>query len=314
MQVMRRLRWLRCWCLAGLACGFGAIWAAPLCVVSSSKAVAFQEATDALTQELGRNGVARQEMQSTAATEVQEGNPCLQDARIIVTLGTEALRLIVGRNTRATVFAGLIPRISFEQTLADAGKRPAAGVSAVYLDQPFARQMDLLRLALPKSRRVGVVWGAESISQESLLATAAQQRGLELVAGGVNESGQLIHALHAALQDTDVLLAVADSTVYNSTTVSNILMTSYRAKTPVLAFSPAYVKAGALLSVHTTPAQAGTQLAAMVLQYVLNNVLAPNQYPVDFTVTTNDYVARSLGLSLDANALSERLHKLEKRP
>jgi ABC-type uncharacterized transport system substrate-binding protein len=141
-----------------------------------------------------------------------------------------------------------------------------------------------------------------------------QPHGFELVEGTLNEGGLLINALHAALQDADVLLAVADGSVYNSNTVSNILLTSYRAKTPVVAFSPAYVKAGALLSVHTTPAQAGAQLATMAAHYLQTSGLWASQYPVDFIVTTNDYVARSLGLSLDAKTLTERLRKLEKRP
>ena len=46
------------------------------------------------------------------------------------------------------VFAELVA--SFD---ADAGKRGAASVSALYLDQPFGRQLDLLRLALPQARR-----------------------------------------------------------------------------------------------------------------------------------------------------------------
>jgi ABC-type uncharacterized transport system substrate-binding protein len=82
----------------------------------------------------------------------------------------------------------------------------------------------------------------------------------------------------------------------------------------VLAFSPAYVKAGALLSVHSSASQAGQQLASMA-SAVLQGVAQPvSQYPLDFNVTVNEYVARSLGLSLDARNLAERLHRLEKRP
>jgi ABC-type uncharacterized transport system substrate-binding protein len=135
--------------------------------------------------------------------------------------------------------------------------------------------------------------------------------------GLYSEGRQLIDALRAALPGVDVLLAVADSTVYNSSTAANILLTSYRTKTPVLAFSPAYVKAGALLSVHSTATQAGVQVAAMVGHFLQTGNMPANQYPTEFTITTNEYVARSLGLSLDARALSERLRLLdraERRP
>jgi len=311
--MQRFFRTLR-WCLAGLACALAPAWANPVCVVSSNKVTAFQEAAEALTLELTRSGVARQDVATVHGTDSPESSACLQDARAIVSLGTDALRQVLARNPRAAVIAGLIPRASYDQMMAETGKKSAANVAALYLDQPLSRQLDLLRLALPRARRVGVVWGPESVAQQPALSAAAQQRGTELVEGSVNDGSQLITALHAALQDTDVLLAVADAAVYNSTTVSNILLTSYRAKTPVVAFSPAYVKAGALMAVHTTPAQAGLQLAGMAAHYLQSGALGTSQYPVDFTVSTNDYVARSLGLSLDAKTLTERLHKLEKRP
>jgi ABC-type uncharacterized transport system substrate-binding protein len=81
-----------------------------------------------------------------------------------------------------------------------------------------------------------------------------------------------------------------------------------------MAFSPAYVKAGALLSVHSTTAQAGTQLGSMANDFLLTNTLPASQYPSDFSIHANEYVARSLGLVLDAPALTERLRRLEKKP
>lgn len=198
--------------------------------------------------------------------------------------------------------------------MSEANRKAPGNVAALYLDQPFARQLDLLHLALPLVRRVGVLWGPESVTQQPLLMAALQGRGLELSEGQYTEGQPLIGPLRAAMANTGVLLAVADASVYNPASVSNILLTSYRDKVPVLAFSPAYVKAGALLSVHTTAMQAGQRIAAMVGQYLQTGNLPASHYPPDFSVSVNAYVARSLGLSLDAEALSERLHKLEKRP
>jgi len=292
----------------------GAALACQVCVVSSDKTPAFLEAFDSLSQELARNNGTRQDVALLSVSEFLEGFGGVQDARLLVTLGTDALRQVAARNTKAPVLAGLIPRLSFERVLAESGRRSNSSVSALYLDQPFARQLDLLRLAIPHLRRVGVLWGPESVSQQALLGSAIQARGLELSEGTVNDGNSMISALQSALRDADVFLGVADAAVYNSTTVSNILLTSYRAKVPVLAFSPAYVKAGALLSVHSTAGQAGVQMAAMVTQFLQSNSLPPPQYPVDFTISTNDYVARSLGLTLDAKALTDKLRRTEKRP
>jgi ABC-type uncharacterized transport system substrate-binding protein len=282
-------------------------------VVSSDNSAAFQEASDTLVQDLVRNGVARRDINLLSVAEYLELAPDAADMRLIVSLGTEAFRQVNARNTKAAVLAALIPRLSFERVLQEAIKKPAAGtnVSALYLDQPFGRQLDLLRMALPLTRRIGVLWGPESIGQQGMLNIALQARGMESSEGLYSEGRPLIDALRAALQGTEVLLAVADNSVFNTNTVANILLTSYRAKTPVFAFSPAYVKAGALLAVHSTATQAGHQVATMTAHYLQTGSLPTSQYPNEYTVTTNEYVARSLGLTLDAKVLSERLHKLE---
>ena len=314
-MTVRLLRWcLRLWLLTCLTGTATSALAHLVSVVSSDKSAAFQEVSDSLVQELLRNGVARQDIQLLSSAEFLDPANRAQDSRLIVSLGTDAFRQVMAQNPKVAVLAALIPRISFERVLADANRKSPANVAALYLDQPFARQLDLLRLALPQLRRIGVLWGPESITQQALLHTALQGRALDLSEGLYSEGQSLIGPLRAALADADVLIAVADGNVYNPSSVSNILLTSYRAKTPVLAFSPAYVKAGALLSVHTTAAQAGLKTAAMVSHYLQSNSLPSSQYPSDFSIDVNTYVARSLGLSLDADALSERLHKLEKRP
>ncbi len=312
---MQRVRlWLRLWLLTCLACQAFPALAHLVSVVSSDQTAAFQEASDSLVQALLRSGVARADIHLLSIADYLEGGPHVMEARLIVTLGTDALRHVVVRNSRTPVIAGLVPRLSYERVLQESGKKNPSTMAALYLDQPFGRQLDLLRLALPAVRHIGVLWGPESITQQALLNTALQGRGLELSEGTYTEGQSLIAALRTAMSDAEVLLAVADGAVYNPASVSNILLTSYRAKTPVLAFSPAYVKAGALLSVHSTAAQAGAQLGAMSAHLLQTNSMPANQYPAEFSISANEYVARSLGLSLDVGALSERLRKLEKKP
>lgn len=311
---MRRfVLWTRLGLVAALLCLAYPAHALLVCGVSGDKTPAFQEAADSLVQDLVRGGVARQDITLLSTTELAEPGQACHDARLIVTLGTDALRQVAGRNLKATVLAGLIPRIAFERVLQEASRKNLPPMAALYLDQPLGRQLDLLRLALPAARRIGVLWGPESIGQQPLLNAALSARGMELSEGLVSDSTPLITALRSALNAADALLAVADGIAFNPSTASNILLTSYRARTPVMAFSPAYVKAGALLSVHSTASQAGAQLAAMAAQYLQANALPASQYPQEFSITVNDYVAHSLGLTLDAKVLTERLRRLEKK-
>ena len=128
-------------------------------------------------------------------------------------------------------------------------------------------------------------------------------RGLGLRASQpVNAAEDIYPALRQALDESEVILALPDPLIYNSATLQNILLTTYRARTPLVAFSPAYVKAGATLAVYSTPAQLARGAAAMVRQWRAGRVLPPPQSPREFEVAANERVAASLGLTIDAPA------------
>ena len=62
----------------------------------------------------------------------------------------------------------------------------------------------------------------------------------------LNDESRLYPTLQRVLADPAVLVAVPDATLFNNRTISNILLTAYHQRSPVVGFSPACVKAGAL--------------------------------------------------------------------
>jgi putative tryptophan/tyrosine transport system substrate-binding protein len=281
-------------------------------IVSSERSVSYQEAADAVLEELVRGNVARRDVhQMTAAEWRAEGG---QGARLFIALGVEAAGVLARSDARAPVLCALLPRASFERVLRDSGRRVSSQFTALYLNQPLTRQLDLARLALPQVRRVGVLLGSESASQQSQLEEAAGMRNLKLVSERVQPQEPVFSDLKKILADADLLLALADPQIYNSSTIQNILLTSFRAQVPMLAFSPAYVRAGALLAVYSTPTQIGQQAGAMARGFFQGRALGLPQYPQDFSISVNEHVARSLGLNLEPQALADRLRRLERGP
>lgn len=234
--------------------------------------------------------------------------------RLYIALGTEACDALASAVSDVPLLCALLPRTSFERVLLESGRRAGAMLSAVYLNQPPGRQLDLARLALPRARRVGVLWGKESRSSEALLAEAARTRGVTVVGVPVGSGEPIYKGLRTVLDESDVLLALADPEIYNSHTLQNILLSSFRSRVPMLAFSPAYVRAGALMAVYSTPAQIARQAAGLARGVLQGQALGAPQYPTQFEVGVNEHVARSLGLSIDAAALEDRLRKLEREP
>ena len=287
--------------------------AASVLVVSSERSAAYEEAAEALMAELERGGVGRTEVEFVTASEWSQGND--RSSKLIVTLGFEAAQALVSSDVRTPVLSALLPRSSFERVLRVSGRKVSSQLSAIYLDQPLNRQVALIRLALPSVRRIGVLWGTESLIHAPSLRLLAPSSGFQFVEANVIASEPLFPGLKRVLDDSEVLLALADPTVYNSNTIQNVLLASFRARVPVLAFSPAYVRAGALLALYVTPTQVGQQVASVV-RGVLQGKALPSSpaYAQNFSVAVNGHVARSLGLALDADGLASQLRQREGAP
>jgi putative ABC transport system substrate-binding protein len=234
--------------------------------------------------------------------------------QLIVTVGAAAYRGVIdeaqhgGVLANVPVLAILIPRMSYESV----APKARAPTSAIFLDQPLGRYLDLLRLAMPDRKRVGVLLGPESSSLAAPLAKAAAARGLQLVTARVSGDEDLYAGLRSVLADAEVLLALPDARVFNAGSLQNILIATYRQRVPLVAFAPGYVKAGATLALYSSPTQAADQAVALVRAVAGGRALPAPQAASDFSIGVNERVARSLGLNFgEAADLGARLRRQE---
>jgi ABC-type uncharacterized transport system substrate-binding protein len=284
-------------------------------VVQSQTSAPYLDATQALVRGLARQGLPPDTVVVWSPAELAALPASkLSAIKVWVGLGAEAATGLAQSRITVPVLNALLPRSNFERVLRVSGRKAAAGFNVLQLDQPLLRQLALIRLALPKARRLGVLWGPDSLSKAAVLRSLASGQGLTLQEARLDEEAALFAALKSVLDGSDVLLALADPLVFNSSSLQNILMTSIRGQVPLVAFSPAYVRAGALLAVYSTPPQVGEQAALWVLDALANRVL-PEQAlePLDFEISVNEQVARVLGLTLDAKALTLALKRQEQQ-
>lgn len=234
------------------------------------------------------------------------GKPNIANTDLIVTVGLRATQSVLDGSPGAPVLATLIPRSAYAQLKKEVARERE--FSAIYLDQPFSRQLALVREMLPDRKRPGVLLGPTSSSELRAIQAAARERGLLLASERISDEDDLLSALKRLLTDADVLLAVPDPLVFNRHSLQSILLTSYRAQDPMIAFSQSYVAAGALAAVYSSPAQIAQQSAELVLRLGTSAGMAlPSpQYPRYFTVGLNAQVARSMGIAIEDEAV---LHK-----
>ena len=292
----------------GFARAAGAV---PVWVALSESVGPHVEAAAALRGEVEQSLSGRVEWRIAHWSQFNTPNP---EPQWIVAVGTAALKGmqdLYARDTRPPpLLAILLPRLAFDR-MADPARVRAGSVSAVFLDQPPARQLDLIRLALPDARSVGILVSGQSKGYVSALEAAARERGLQLVSSVMEKDG-LYPALQSLLPDIDVLLALPDPVVFSSETAGSILTAAYRRQVPLAGFSSAYGKAGALLALYSTPTQVGTRGGELLRQVLAGRPLPQPQSPREFTLEVNQNVARSLGLVLDEAHLGEQLRQKDR--
>ena len=259
---------------------------------------------------------------------------------LVVALGSEALLSLaqpgLGLLPNTPVLCVLMSQQTYETTLkrfkamaSQAKDTPLRALkwTALYANQPLSRQLALLRLALPKAQNLGVLWPLEtadtaegaglSNSLLELKQVTIEQR-LNLRIEKVQVGAPAYKPLSSLLGLVDVLWALPNDQIYNPASFQNILLSSIRAGVPMVGFSAAYVRSGAMLGVYATPQPMARQAAHMVRDMLVDGhaagaAVAP-QFPKAFEVGVNQAVARSLGYTLDAAQLQIRLEALERAP
>lgn len=220
---------------------------------------------------------------------VNESKPVHRHYDLAITLGLKAREYAALHLADGATVNAMIPRTAVPK---GQDRWPM-----LILDQPLWRSLRLIRLSLPKARRVGVLISEINRPLMERLTRQAALLGLESHIELIEDEAEIGRKITPLLDQVDVLLALPDPKVHNRNTVSNILLTSYRNRVPVIGFSAAYVHAGAFAAVYSKPEDIAHQLAELADHYFRLGHLRPGIiYPEYFSIAINAEVARSLGI------------------
>ena len=278
--------------VAGMLLLSSSVGAEPLSVsvIVSETSGSYIEFSDALRANLLNSNVTFNVLDATQAA---------PNSGLIIAVGMKAASAVASSNAH-NVLNVMIPKSGHKKLLHDAPKRENSPLySTIYLDQPVERQLSLIAAAFPGRDRVGVLFESPPPDELYQLRESASEHGLVLYEQEVSTKTSVFDALQNVLKHSDVLLALPVPTVYNSSTLRNILVSTYQAGIPLVGFSSAYVKAGAICAVFSSPAQFASQAGMIVRKFIETGALPLAQYPKFYEVSVNERVAHSLGININ---------------
>jgi putative tryptophan/tyrosine transport system substrate-binding protein len=263
-------------------------------IVREDSAVS-RQAADLLVHDLGLIGWTAAE---AAIGSEQPLVTHLEHEQMLVALGARALAVAQRHAGGRPLVAALVGQSTLEETAYGGTDR----LSAILLDQPPERWGSLIQAAFPNLQQVGMLVGPASQKVARLAERKLADRRLTLVTESVSSQDDVVPALERLLPRMGLMLALPDPLVHNRNTVQPLLLTTYRAGIPVVAYSESYQQAGAVLALYSTIPQIVAQVIETIQQIQEGRPPPAVQWPRHFTVGVNTSVARSLGLSLPSGA------------
>lgn len=220
--------------------------------------------------------------------------------RAIITLGQKAALIKQQVQPDIPIIESYITKIQLEHS-PQTRKR-----YSLLLNQPLSRYIQFTKLLLA-TEKIGLLNSIKNKFESSQLKQLSREWDVEINQRVLSDQQNPVSHVRKLLQENDVLLSLPDPGIYNQQTLKGILLSSYRLGKPLISYSPAHVKSGALAAIYTSPEQIGKQLAEL-LQKLLNSRRNDQQtfYANDFKIITNQQVANSLDLDIPAAAIIEQ--------
>jgi putative ABC transport system substrate-binding protein len=192
----------------------------------------------------------------------------------------------------------------------------AGNSTGIELETLPRNQIEVFKEVVPDLKRIGIIYDHKRTGRfVDAAKQAAAEAGLTLVAKQVSEQKEVLGALQDLTKEVDALWLLRDATVLTREFFNHALTVQKKSRFPLLAYSPEFVKRGALCSYSSTYQQQG-KTAAEVMREILSGKAKAGDIPIQSpkgSLTVNLASAAHLGLKLPRSILADPdVEKIEK--
>ena len=231
----------------------------------------------------------------------------VEDAEVVVAVGMRALKALLEGPSDFPVYTVFVPYASYHALLDESASAAGASrkrrLSVLYLDQPPERQLELAAAIDRPFRRLGILLPEDSPIDVDALRKEAAGLGLTLRPVWVADRRDVVPALKRAQRRLDLLITVFDPAIISTQSLRQILYFSYNRHLPVIGYSQAMVRAGALAAIYSDAEQVGRQAAETLIEALDQEPfsLPPSAFPDYFKISCNEAVRAYFNLPADCD-------------
>lgn len=275
-----------------------------LVLISQDKPI-YRAVLGAIKTELQASAANRVRLSAIYLDDVDNAEISKQVPELVVTIGSTAMEASAASFPDTPTIVLFVPKVRFERLYPNAflpsGPVAKSTPGVVVLDQPIMRQIMLARHLVPEGK-VGLVLGPNTHYFQTYLEEYQPELIKHLVIDNVwsrlnvNDSSDIVSTAKSVITEADILVAVPDSLVWSPESAKWLLYLAYQKHKPVVGFSAALSRAGAVVSMFSEPAQIGKQGGEKIVQWLNeDNSWKVASSPKYFRYEVNHNVAASFG-------------------
>lgn len=239
--------------------------------------------------------------------------------RTVIAVGSRACQKSVKSATADTrLICTFLPSNSYSRIakLAHTQRlRKAGNITALYLDQPLSRQMQLGLLIKPDARSIGTLLGNNDDKQAENFTRTAKKLGLTARIAHLSATDNPVSVLGPVIEESDLFLPLPGHSTAVSGASKWILYLTLRNGVPLIGYSKGYADAGAVIALYSSVNQIARETVRLERMTETGLPLPPPHYPRNFELSINTIAARNLGIDLPSrDVLQHRLGESEQQP
>lgn len=215
-------------------------------------------------------------------------------ADVVLSLGSTATRLVRGNvKNIPSVFAVVIDPTSND-----------IGGPGVPMDLHASTQLEFIQKNFPSLKRIGVLYSPGRNTEIVAELKALKARGTPIVLAEVTSIDKLDAAVQTLASQADCLLMLSDPVIYSPQTAPQLILQTLQRGLPIIAASPAYVKAGALAGLYASPSDSGCVAAGVVEDVLGGKKSSSIAWPSKYVSAVNLIVAKRLNIEVPASLIN----------
>ncbi|MCW8899597.1 MAG: hypothetical protein OQK75_05015 [Gammaproteobacteria bacterium] len=233
-------------------------------------------------------------------------NTILNSSSTVVSIGAKAAKSVSKYKINANVIYSFIPDDELLQS-----KIPCKKTTCykIYINQPVNRYVQLFKALFPEGKKLAFAHTEKNSIKSQQVKSALKKNDLIYKDIHIQKDNNASRIFINELNNDDVLLALPNHYIYNSENAKSIILSTYHANVPIIAYSKSFAKAGALISLYSSVDNVADKTAKIIGSIIVDGTLSQKEYyPDDFMIEINSAVARSLNINISSeNILKSKI-------